>query len=50
MTKKEEKVKRLWERDIKDPAIIARKLGYTGNALTSAIAEIKELIIKLKLH
>lgn len=50
MTKKEEKIKRLWGRDIKDPAIIAKKLGYSGNALTAAIKEIKEIIINLKLH
>lgn len=50
MTKKEEKIKRLWDRDIKDPSILAKKLGYTGNALTSGIKEVREIIIKLKLH
>lgn len=50
MTKKEEKIKRLWERGIKDLTLIAKKLGYTGNALTPAVAEIRGIIIKFKLH
>jgi len=50
MTKKEEKIKRLWDRGIKDITIIVKKLGYTGSALTPAVSEIREIISKLKLH
>lgn len=44
MNKKNEKVRKLWERGITDPKIIAQKLGYTGNAMTAGIERVEEAI------
>lgn len=40
--KKNEKIRKLWERGVRDPKIIAKKLGFTGNAMTSGIERVKE--------
>lgn len=42
MNKKNEKIIKLWERGITDFAVIARKLGYTGNSIQSGIERVKE--------
>lgn len=42
MNKKNEKIKKLWDRGIKDPRIIAQKIGYTGNSVTTGIERVKE--------
>ena len=42
--KKNEKVRRLWERGITDPRIIAQKLGYTGNSMTAGIEWVNQAL------
>lgn len=47
MNKKEDKVKRLWERGVRDLSVLARKIGYKGNATTAGIDKVKEILQKL---
>lgn len=47
MNKKNEKVRKLWERGITDLSVIARKLGYNGNATTAGIERVKEALKSL---
>ncbi len=42
MNAKNERIKKLWERGIRDPKVIAKKLGYSGNAITAGIERVKE--------
>ena len=49
MSKTEEKIKRLWDRGIRDPRIIAKKLGHSGNALTAGIERVVESLKALNL-
>ena len=44
MNKKEEKVKRLWNKGTKDLTILAKRLGYSGNSLTAGIEKVREII------
>lgn len=44
MNKKNEKVRKLWERGITDPRIIAQKLGYNGNAMTAGIERVNQAL------
>ena len=44
MNHKNERIKKLWERGVRDPAIIARKIGYTGNAITAGIERVKQAL------
>lgn len=48
MTKTQKKVRSLLERGITDPAVIARKLGYKGSALTAGIVRVKQIIEEVK--
>lgn len=50
MNKKEIKIKQLWERGVRDPSVIAKKLGYTGSAITAAIEKILLFIKDNKLN
>lgn len=45
--KKDERIRKLWERGIRDLATIAKKLGYSGNAVTSGIERVKEGLKRL---
>lgn len=40
--KKNLKIKKLWDRGVTDLSIIARKIGYTGNAITAGVERVKE--------
>lgn len=40
--KKDERIRKLIERGVHDPKVIAHKLGYTGNALTAGIERVNE--------
>lgn len=44
MNKKDARIKRLWDKGVTDPKVIAQKLGYKGNALTSGIEDVKEAL------
>lgn len=44
MNKRQEKIRRLWERGIRDPRVIAQKLGVKGARMTSEIGRINEVI------
>ena len=44
MNKRELKIKRLWERGLTDPRVIAQKLGYSGNALTAGVEKVNEAL------
>lgn len=46
---KNEKVRKLWERGVRDPRIIAKKIGYTGNAITAGITRVNEALKALNL-
>lgn len=50
MNKKEGKVARLWERGIRDPRVIAQKLGYTGSAMTVGVEWVRCVIHSLGLR
>lgn len=43
MNKRKEKIRKLTQRGIYDPKVIAQKLGYKGGALTHAISEIEKI-------
>lgn len=43
MNKRKEKIRKLGERGIYDPKVIAQKLGYKGNALTHGISEVEKI-------
>lgn len=47
--KKDDKIKKLWDRGVQDITILARKLGYTGNATTAGIGRVKEALMRLNL-
>jgi len=49
MNKKDERVRKLWERGVTDPRVIARKLGYEGNAMTAGIERVNDAIKRLQL-
>lgn len=42
MNHKNERIKKLWDRGVRDPRIIAKKIGYTGNSITAGIERVKE--------
>lgn len=44
MNKKEAKVLRLWGEGM-DCKVIARRLGYEGNALTHGIEKVREILL-----
>lgn len=46
---KNERIKKLWERGVRDPKIIAKKIGYGGSALTAGIERVHEGLQKLGL-
>lgn len=51
MNSKDERVRKLWEqRGMRDPKLIARKLGFGGSALTAGIARVNDAIARLGLH
>lgn len=50
LTKKEKKIKRLWENGTRDCTILAKRLGYAGSSLTAGVEKAREMIIRLKLH
>lgn len=41
---KNERIRKLWERGVRDPRIIAKKIGYTGNAITAGIQRVHEAL------
>jgi len=47
MSKKNEKIKRLFDRGITDPRLIAQKLGYKGNAMVAGIDKVNEALREL---
>lgn len=49
MNHKDERIRKLWERGIRDPKILARKIGYSGNATTAGIERVNEAIARLNL-
>lgn len=49
MNKKDEKIKKLLNKGLPLP-VIARKLGYTGNATSKGIERIQDAIKRLKLY
>lgn len=44
---KNERIKKLWDRGVRDPRIIAKKIGYSGAALTAGIERVNEALILL---
>jgi len=50
MNKKDERVRKLWARGIRDPKVLARKLGYDGAALAAGIERVKDAIRRLGLR
>lgn len=50
LNKKDERVRKLWERGIRDKSLLARKLGFTGEATRAGIERVNQAIINLKLH
>jgi hypothetical protein len=50
MNKKNEKIKKLWDKGERDIVRIAHKLGYTGNSTNLGIERVKEGIQVMKLH
>lgn len=46
---KDERIRKLWERGMRDPKLIARKLGFSGEATSKGIARVHEGIERLKL-
>lgn len=42
MNKKNERIRKLWERGVRDLSVIARKIGYNGGAITAGIERVKE--------
>jgi len=49
MNPKDARIKALWDRGVRDPKIIARKLGFSGNATTKGIERVMEGLKRLKL-
>lgn len=49
MSKKDEKIKRLFDKGMTDPRLIARKLGYEGGAMVAGIARVREDMQRLGL-
>ena len=48
--KKDQRIEKMWKRGITDPKVIARKLGYTGEAITNGIERVLEGLKRLGLH
>lgn len=44
---KDERIKKLWDRGIRDPKVIARKIGYTGNAIVVGIERVHQALRNL---
>ncbi len=42
MNHKDERIRKLYERGIRDPKVIARKLGYSGNSITAGIERVNQ--------
>lgn len=42
MNKKDERIRKMIDRGVTDSKVIARKLGYTGSALSSGIERVEE--------
>lgn len=49
MNTKDERIKKLWERGVRDPKVLARKLGFTGEATQKGIERVHEGLKRLKL-
>jgi len=47
---KDERVKKLWERGVRDLSVIARKLGYDGAARAAGIERVREALQRLGLN
>lgn len=47
--KKDERIRKLWERGVRDLATLARKIGYAGNATTAGIERVKEALKRMQL-
>lgn len=47
-SRKDRKILQCWKRGIEDPKIIAKKIGYSGDALTSGIERVKEGLDNLR--
>lgn len=50
MNKKDERIRHLWERGIRDPRQLARKLGYTGGQTDAGIGRVKEALKRLNIQ
>lgn len=44
MNKKNERVRKMWDRGIRDLSFIAKRLGYTGGANTAGVERVKEAL------
>lgn len=42
MNKKNERIRKLWEKGTRDLSVIARKIGYNGGANTAGVERVKE--------
>ena len=42
MNAKNERIERLWKKGIRDPRVIARKLGFSGSSMDKGIERVKE--------
>lgn len=47
MNHKDERIRKLYNRGITDPKVIARKIGYSGNSLTAGIERVHEAFGRL---
>ena len=47
--KKDERVRKLWERGVYDRHVLARKLGYTGGAHEKGLERVQEAIERMGL-
>lgn len=50
INKKDERVRKLWARGIHDKSLIARKLGFTGEATRTGIERVNDAIKRLNLR
>lgn len=44
---KKEKIKKLLDRGVSDPRVIAQKLGFKGNSLTRGVEEVNKVMEEL---
>ncbi len=49
MNHKDERIRKLWERGVRDHKVIAKKLGFGGSAMDKGLERVKEGLGRLQL-